>query len=42
MLAEDLIQLIAERYNRSMTVRVYEDDENGAVLKYEPTHHMEG
>lgn len=42
MLAEDLIQLIAARYNRSMTVRVYEDDENGAVLKYEPTHHMEG
>jgi hypothetical protein len=25
-----------------MTVRVYEDDENGAVLKYEPTYHMEG
>jgi len=51
MLAEDLIKLIAERYDRSMTVRVYEDDENGAVLKYEPvriygiyepTHHMEG
>jgi hypothetical protein len=42
MLAEDLIKLIADRYNRSMTVRVYEDDENGAILDYEPTHHMEG
>jgi hypothetical protein len=41
MLAEDLIKLIAKRYNRSMTVRVYEDDENGAILKYEPTYAME-
>jgi hypothetical protein len=42
MLAEDLIKLIADRYNRSMTVRVYEDNENGAILKYEPTYSMEG
>lgn len=41
MLAEDLIKLIAKRYNRSMTVRVYEDDENGAILKYEPVYAME-
>jgi len=35
MLAEELIQYIVEEYPaRDITVRVYEDDENGAVLEY--------
>ena len=35
MLAEELIDYIREKYyNRDITVRVYEDDENGAVLEY--------
>ena len=35
MLAEDLIEYVAEKYpRRNMTVRVYEDDENGAILEY--------
>ena len=35
MLAEDLIEYVAEKYpGRNMTVRVYEDDENGAILEY--------
>jgi hypothetical protein len=34
MLAEDLINYIKEKYpNRKITVRVYEDDENGAILE---------
>jgi hypothetical protein len=42
MLAEGLIKAIANRYNRSMSVSVFEDDENGAILEFEPTYHMEG
>ena len=42
MLAEALIGVISQRYNRSMSVSVFEDNENGAYLEYEPTHHMEG
>lgn len=42
MIAEELIGVISERYNRSMSVSVFEDDENGAYLEYEPTYHMEG
>jgi hypothetical protein len=42
MLAEALIGVISQRYNRSMAVSVFEDNENGAYLEYEPTHHMEG
>jgi hypothetical protein len=35
MLAEDLINVIAARYpDRPMEVRVFEDDENGAILEY--------
>ena len=35
MLAEDLIKYISNAYpNRDINVRVYEDDENGAVLEY--------
>lgn len=35
MLAEDLIQVISNKYpNRSMLVSVFEDDENGAILRY--------
>ena len=35
MLAEDLIDYVKNKYpNRDTTVRVYEDDENGAVLEY--------
>jgi len=41
MLAEALIEEIAKRYNRSMSVSVYEDNENGAILDYEPTYSME-
>ena len=41
MLAESLIKEIANRYNRSMSVSVFEDDENGAFLEYEPTYAME-
>ena len=42
MIAEELIGVISERYNRSMVVTVFEDDENGAYLEYEPTYHIEG
>lgn len=42
MIAEELIGVISERYNRSMVVTVFEDDENGAYLEYEPTYYMEG
>ena len=42
MIAEELIGVISSRYNRSMLVSVFEDDENGAILEYEPTYHMEG
>ena len=42
MLAEALIAEISKRYDRSMSVSVYEDNENGAILHYEPTYHMEG
>jgi hypothetical protein len=42
MIAEELIGVISDRYNRSMSVSVFEDNENGAYLEYEPTHHMEG
>jgi hypothetical protein len=42
MIAEELIGVISSRYNRSMSVSVFEDDENGAYLEYEPTYHMEG
>ena len=41
MLAEALIQQIAKRYDRAMSVSVYEDNENGAILDYEPTYSME-
>jgi hypothetical protein len=35
MLAEELIKYISEKYpNRDMVVKVYEDDENGAILQY--------
>ena len=35
MLAEDLINYIKDKYTkRDITVRVYEDDENGAILEY--------
>ena len=35
MLAEDLIKYIQEKYpKRDITVKVYEDDENGAILEY--------
>lgn len=35
MLAEDLIRYIIDNYpNRDVTVRVYEDNENGAILEY--------
>lgn len=35
MLAEDLINYIQEKYpKRDITVKVYEDDENGAILEY--------
>jgi hypothetical protein len=35
MLAEELIGYISENYpNRDMVVKVYEDDENGAILQY--------
>lgn len=35
MLAEDLINYIKENYpKRDITVKVYEDDENGAILEY--------
>lgn len=35
MLAEDLIDYITVKYpRRNITVRVYEDDENGAILEY--------
>jgi hypothetical protein len=35
MLAEDLINYIQENYSkRDITVKVYEDDENGAILEY--------
>ena len=35
MLAEDLINYIQENYpKRDITVKVYEDDENGAILEY--------
>jgi hypothetical protein len=35
MLAEDLINYIKDKYiKRDITVRVYEDDENGAILEY--------
>lgn len=35
MLAEELIQYIIEQYpGRDIEVRVYEDDENGAVVEY--------
>lgn len=35
MLAEDLINYIFKKYNaRDITVRVYEDNENGAILEY--------
>ena len=37
MLAEDLIHYLATAYpNRTIEVGVYEDDENGAILSYEP------
>lgn len=37
MLAEELIGYISTTYpGRRITVRVYEDDENGAILKYTP------
>lgn len=42
MIAEELIGVISQRYDRSMSVSVFEDDENGAYLEYEPTYHMEG
>jgi len=41
MLAEALIGAISQRYNRSMAVSVFEDNENGAYLEYEP-YHLEG
>lgn len=41
MIAEELIGVISDRYNRSMSVSVYEDNENGAILDYEPTYAME-
>lgn len=35
MLAEDLINYVTIKYpGRDVTVRVYEDDENGAILEY--------
>jgi len=35
MLAEELIEYIQEKYpKRDITVKVYEDDENGAILEY--------
>ena len=35
MIAEDLINVIIARYpDRSITVEVFEDNENGAILKY--------
>jgi hypothetical protein len=35
MLAEELIGYISEKYpNRDMVVKVYEDNENGAILQY--------
>jgi hypothetical protein len=35
MLAEDLIKYIQEKYpKRDITVKVYEDNENGAILEY--------
>jgi hypothetical protein len=37
MLAEALIGVISQRYNRPMAVSVFEDNENGAYLEYEPT-----
>ena len=37
MIAEKLIGTIAERYpGRVMTVQVFEDGENGAILEYQP------
>jgi hypothetical protein len=41
MIAEELIGVISARWNRSMTVSVYEDNENGAILEYEPTYSYE-
>jgi hypothetical protein len=41
MIAEELIGVISDRWNRSMSVSVYEDNENGAILDYEPTYAME-
>jgi len=42
MLAEDLINYINAKYpNRDITVRVYEDDENGAILEYTKNMAME-
>lgn len=36
MLAEDLIDYISNKYpNRDITVKVYEDDENGAILEFD-------
>jgi hypothetical protein len=35
MLAEDLIEYVNNKYpKRDITVKVYEDDENGAILEY--------
>lgn len=35
MLAEELLEYILSRYlERNITVRVYEDDENGAIVEY--------
>jgi hypothetical protein len=35
MLGEELIRAISGRYpNRDMQIEVFEDDENGAILKY--------
>ena len=35
MLAEDLIEYVSAKYvGRDMTVKVYEDDENGAILEF--------
>jgi hypothetical protein len=37
MLAEDLIKLINDKYDgRRINVRVFEDDENGAIVKFAP------
>jgi len=38
MMADDLIAYIKEKYpRRIIAVRVYEDNENGAILEYEGT-----